>query len=129
MKLSHEFVEFIPDHIEPGSLMISLKFNTAIHKCPCGCGQEVVTPLSPAQWQLIYNGESVSLKPSIGNWSFDCKSHYWIRNNQIEWAERWSPQKIEHIQRKDQNDLDKLHQEKINPDNWIQRFSKWFLRK
>ena len=40
-----ESVEFIPEHIEEGVLYISELYRTAVHKCCCGCGQEVVTPL------------------------------------------------------------------------------------
>jgi hypothetical protein len=35
------------------------------------------------------------LHPSIGNWSFACQSHYWIRNNRVEWAPKWSREQIE----------------------------------
>ena len=89
MKLQHKFVEFMPDTISEGVIFISLEYNTAIHRCACGCGNEIVTPLSPKDWQLLYNGQSISLHPSIGNWRYPCKSHYWIRNNSIQWAESW----------------------------------------
>ena len=93
-RLDHEFVEFIPDQLVPGKLYISLEYATAVHQCCCGCGNEVVTPLSPTDWKLIFNGEAVSLHPSIGNWSFDCRSHYWIRDGVVSWAEQWSPEQI-----------------------------------
>jgi hypothetical protein len=35
-------------------------------------------PISPADWQLAYDGDTVSLTPSIGNWGFPRRSHYWI---------------------------------------------------
>jgi hypothetical protein len=92
--LRHEFVEFIPDKLEDGIVYVSIPYATVAHKCCCGCGVEVVTPLSPTDWKLIFDGESISLDPSIGNWSFPCKSHYWIRHNRIRWAERWSREKI-----------------------------------
>lgn len=92
--LKHNFVEYIPSNIEEGNLYISIQYATVVHKCACGCGNEVVTPLSPADWSLSYDGESVTLDPSIGNWSFNCHSHYWIRKNKIRWAERWSNKKI-----------------------------------
>ena len=85
--LTHEFVEFIPDMIEEGKLYVSIEYATTVHKCCCGCGKEVVTPLSPTDWKLIFDGKTVSLDPSIGNWSFPCRSHYWIRNNWALWAE------------------------------------------
>lgn len=92
--ISYKFVELIPDQIENGILYISIKYCTAIHKCCCECGNEVVTPLSPTDWQLIFDGKSISLYPSIGNWNFTCRSHYWIRNNKIIWSEKWTEEEI-----------------------------------
>ncbi|AEI52163.1 DUF6527 family protein [Runella slithyformis] len=93
--LKYRFVEFIPENVEEGILYISIEYCTAIHKCVCGCGQEVVTPLSPTDWALIFDGESVSLNPSIGNWGFKCQSHYWITKNQIRYAGKWTKKRIE----------------------------------
>src|SRR5690242_17999017 len=93
--LTHQFVEFIPDQLQEGKLYISLEYATVAHKCCCGCGKEVVTPLSPTDWKLIFDGQTVTLDPSIGNWSFSCQSHYWIRNNSVRWAPRWSNDWIE----------------------------------
>lgn len=92
--ISHKFVELIPGQLENGVIYVSLTYCTAVHKCFCGCQEEVVTPISPTDWQLIFNGKSISLYPSIGNWNFDCKSHYWITNNRIEWAGKWSETEI-----------------------------------
>ncbi len=94
--LKHEFVEFIPDEIKEGTVYVSIRFATASHLCFCGCGSKVVTPLRPTDWKLIFDGKTISLDPSIGNWSFACKSHYWIRNNRVKWAPRWSKERIEH---------------------------------
>lgn len=93
--LKHEFVEYIPKDVREGTIYVSIPYATAIHKCCCGCGGEVVTPLSPTDWKLIFDGESVSLDPSIGNWNFVCQSHYWIKHNRVTWAPRWSREKIE----------------------------------
>jgi len=92
--LDHEFVEFIPDDLRAGTIYISMQFATAVHKCCCGCGNEVVTPFSPTDWKLIFNGVSVSLTPSIGNWNFKCRSHYWIREGQIVWVADMSAEQI-----------------------------------
>lgn len=100
--LQHKFVEFIPQNVEEGILYISMEYCTAIHKCACGCGNEVVTPISPTDWKLTFNGKVVTLYPSIGNWNFACQSHYWIRNNKIEFAGRWTKEKI-HLGR--ENDM------------------------
>jgi hypothetical protein len=92
--LRHEFVEFIPETLSDGTVYVSMTYATVAHKCCCGCGLEVVTPLSPTDWQLTFDGVSVSLYPSIGNWGFECRSHYWIVRNRVKWAERWSDEEI-----------------------------------
>jgi len=72
-----------PRVLEEGVLYISEECELAAHKCCCGCGEDVITPLNPARWRLDRHGELVSLYPSIGNWKFACRSHYWIRNNRV----------------------------------------------
>jgi hypothetical protein len=93
--LTHAFVEFIPETLQEGIIYISIRFATVSHLCVCGCKNKVVTPLQPTDWQLIFDGKTVSLYPSIGNWSFACRSHYWIRKNRVRWAEQWSQERIE----------------------------------
>ncbi len=92
--LTHRFVESAPDVLEEGILYVSIEYTTAIHKCCCGCGREVVTPITPTDWKLIFDGKTISLEPSIGNWSLPCQSHYWIRNNQVRWAGKWTQERI-----------------------------------
>lgn len=94
MTLQHRFVEYVPDIMEPGVLYVSIIYCTAMHLCVCGCGSEVVTPISPTDWQLKFDGRSISLNPSIGNWNFDCRSHYWILKNEIKYAESWTDEKV-----------------------------------
>src|ERR1700677_1290972 len=88
--LTHKFVDSAPDVLEDGVIYVSIEYTTAIHKCCCGCGKEVVTPITPTDWKLIFDGKTVSLHPSIGSWTLPCRSHYWIRNNRVQWAGNWS---------------------------------------
>lgn len=92
--LKHEFVEFIPTELGDGIVYVSIEFATAIHRCCCGCGNHVVTPLTPTDWKLIFDGETISLDPSIGNWAFPCRSHYWITRNRVRWASQWSDAQV-----------------------------------
>lgn len=92
--LGYEFVEFIPEQLQERTLYISIVHCTALHKCCCGCGREVVTPLSPVGWRLIFDGKTVSLDPSIGSWSFPCQSHYLISKNKAVWAPKWTKKQI-----------------------------------
>jgi hypothetical protein len=112
--LQHKFVEFIPETLEDGFLYISLEYCTAIHKCVCGCGNEVVTPISPTDWQLSFNGETISLTPSIGNWGFECQSHYWVVNNKIKHSRKWDKVEIESGKKKDMKKKKKFFSKKRN---------------
>lgn len=44
----------------------------------------MVTPLNPAQWAVTYDGENVSLNPSIGGGR--CNSHYFLTRGRVRWA-------------------------------------------
>ncbi|MEP7246489.1 MAG: DUF6527 family protein, partial [Gammaproteobacteria bacterium] len=55
----------------------------ACHRCCCGCGTKIVTPLRPTEYRLTDVGGRVSLYPSIGNWNHPCRSHYLIRNGDV----------------------------------------------
>jgi len=100
--LIYKFVEFIPDELEEGILFITVEYKSAVHLCACGCGNKVVTPITPTDWKLTYDGKSVTLSPSIGNWNFECRSHYWIRRNEIIGAPSWSQEHIDYSRKKDE---------------------------
>jgi hypothetical protein len=91
--LTPYYVEFVPEPLKDGILYIS-EYGTAVHKCCCGCGNEVVTPLGPTDWKLKQEGSAVSLYPSVGNWHLPCRSHYWIKRSEIIWAGQWSDEDI-----------------------------------
>ena len=102
--LRPEFVEFIPDRLDPGVLYISRRYATASHLCRCGCEREVVTPLNPAKWRITERAGKVSLAPSVGNWSFPCQSHYWISADRVQWAPAMAPKAIQAVQARDRRD-------------------------
>lgn len=85
-KLTPKFVEFIPPVLKDGVLYVAMECGTVVHLCCCGCGRRVVTPLSPADWKLTFDGDGLTLHPSIGNWQYPCRSHYWIRNSTVVWV-------------------------------------------
>lgn len=103
--LDHEFVDNIPGAPDEGKLFISIRYRTAVHLCACGCGLKVVTPLRPSKWKLIFDGDSVSLTPSIGSWQFPCRSHYWIKNNEIVWSRPWTDEEIAAGRHRDADDV------------------------
>ena len=103
-----EFVDFIPERLAPGVFYISKRYATASHLCCCGCGLEVVTPLNAAKWHLTKQDGAVSLRPSVGNWSFPCQSHYWIVGNQVRWAAGMSPERIAAVKARDKRDVESM---------------------
>jgi hypothetical protein len=100
-RLEHYFVQYIPEKLEPGIIYISMEFATAAHACCCGCGEQVITPFTPTDWKLTFDGETVSLWPSIGNWNFKCRSHYIIRRSRVFEAEPWENTEVEHGRQRD----------------------------
>ena len=136
-----EFVESAPKELQDGVIYISDRFHTALHKCCCGCGREVVTPINPAGWSYFREERLVTLKPSIGNWSFPCKSHYLIIRNEVIWAGTMSAQQIAKVKARDARDLEEFIKRKnkeklianhpttevVQEKSWIFRFLQKFI--
>ncbi|HHA2771521.1 MULTISPECIES: DUF6527 family protein [Stenotrophomonas] len=97
----HRFVDVIPKEPEERVLFVSIEHAVAVHRCACGCGRKVVTPLAPVHWKLIFDGRSVSLYPSIGNHAFPCKSHYWLENGRVRWSYEMSQHEVEAVRAQD----------------------------
>ena len=106
MRLEHEFVDYIPDDLVDGRLYVSVRFGTVVHLCACGCGEEVVTPLGPSEWKMVFDGVSISLEPSIGNWGFRCRSHYWIDRSEIRWARSFDVLEVERVRKENKERRD-----------------------
>jgi len=100
-RLAHRFVEHVPERLDPGVLYISMEYGTAAHSCCCGCGEEVVTPFTPTDWMMTFDGETVSLSPSVGSWTLPCRSHYVIKRGQVIEAGTWTDEQIAAERRRD----------------------------
>ena len=87
-KFKHRFVDRVPEYLDEGILYVCLSCNVVVHLCPCGCREKVVTPIAREHWRFIYDGDGVSLQPSIGNTYFACRSHYFVKGNTIEWLDK-----------------------------------------
>lgn len=104
--IRHEFVEAMPEQLDEGVLYVSIGRRLALHRCLCGCGQEVATPLAPREWRLWFDGETVSLFPSVGVWGMPCQSHYWIRRDRVLWEKGMSKEKIERLRRREREEIE-----------------------
>ncbi|XZW32437.1 DUF6527 family protein [Acinetobacter baumannii] len=112
-KLKNHFIRNIPRELEVGVLYISMEYATAVHSCCCGCGEQVVTPFSPTDWKMIYDGETVSLTPSVGNWNLVCRSHYIIKHNIIYEAGNWNEGQIKAERKRDKLAKSNFYQSNI----------------
>ena len=50
--LAFKIVTAIPENLSEGVLYVSMEYGTVVHKCCCGCGREVVTPITPTDWKI-----------------------------------------------------------------------------
>lgn len=94
VRLGLELVEDMPDQILSGILYVSDEYEIACHRCACGCGSLVYTPLGSTEWRFSYDNGKPSLKPSIGNWALPCRSHYWISKGRVLWAGEWTDDQV-----------------------------------
>lgn len=62
----------------------------ACFKCPGGCGEKVMLPLSPSRrphWRAIMDRFSrPTLEPSILQ-ANECRCHFWVRAGRIVWCD------------------------------------------
>ena len=89
LELTPQWCDRFPVPRQPGVLYILRNLECASHLCPCGCGNQVITPLdgdSHPGWSLSTRDELVSLTPSVHCTGFACRSHYFIRDNKVEWC-------------------------------------------
>lgn len=106
MTLKPEFVTEIPQKLDQGKIYIAPQYGAIVHLCPCGCGSEVSTPLNRKHgWIMNYDGELFSLSPSVGNYSYPCKSHYFIKDNEIIWVPAHNEYEQKKKKRKKKNAL------------------------
>lgn len=119
-------VQYIPKSPEPGILYVSEEFEAAVHLCACGCGAKVSTPLGATEWSLNETVNGPSLYPSVGNWQFPCRSHYWIRNGRIVWSGDWTPEQVE-AGRKAEEERRHAHYDSLerNRIGWLRRKWRW----
>jgi|JI10StandDraft_1071094.scaffolds.fasta_scaffold168470_3 hypothetical protein len=118
-RFKHETVSSIPEVLQGNTLYVAADGDVAGHLCACGCGREVITPLSPTDWSISFDTRGPTLSPSIGNWAFPCRSHYFIWNGAVVWARDMSQGAIDGGRRLDKERKEKyyacLHEQSAEP--------------
>ena len=75
----------------------------------------MVTPLSPTDWRLTFDGDSLSFHPSIGNWSYPCRSHYILRGNRVLWAGPMSDTDVRAVRDADAREKRRYYRQRLDP--------------
>lgn len=122
-KITPEFVKAMPSKLVPGILYISQPYKVAVHLCCCGCGTKLVTSLASTEHSLSVDDGKVSLNESVGAWNHPCRSHYWIRDNEVHWTGD-VPAKVVNRNRKRDAVRKKVHFGKsavVKTRPWIER--------
>jgi len=141
-RFKYELADSIPEKLQAGILYVAKDGDVAGHLCACGCGREVITPLSSTDWSLTVGRRGATLDPSIGNWAFPCRSHYLIWDGEVVWAGDMSAKAIADGRQRDKsrkqtfyrdlNDTPSVAQEimpKQKPSmrkTYVQRLSAWW---
>jgi hypothetical protein len=115
----------MPKVLEPGVLYVSEEFEVAGHLCACGCGNKVITPLTPTEWSFREVGGQPTLSPSIGSWQLPCRSHYWILAGAVRWAGTWTPDQIERGRRAEEERLRAYFETRNARPRGLARLWKW----
>lgn len=131
-KITLQRVHYMPKEFEAGILYVSEEFEVAGHLCPCGCGNKIITPLGPTDWEFVEEDGKATLDPSIGNWQIPCRSHYWITDGEIDWSYQWTDKQIKEGRRAEEK-RNRTYFDKRNRKPKIQsalsRFVNWFRKK
>lgn len=118
-RVTFEFVDLLPPNLVDGVVYISIEHRTIVHNCCSGCGERVVNGIGPAEWKVVFDGETISLHPSIGNGALACNSHYWIRNNRVVWARTLTAEQTRKSQLSDRDDIAEHYKpSRLNKRHW-----------
>ncbi|HBN08817.1 MAG TPA: hypothetical protein DD435_09255 [Cyanobacteria bacterium UBA8530] len=89
IKIVHRLPADLEDHV----VYVSREYEVAALKCACGCGHRVNLLLDDGHKVEEQDGRA-HIWPSIGVWDAPCRSHFWIQNGEVLWAEQWSEGRI-----------------------------------
>lgn len=64
-------------------------------------------------------------KELVGNWCFECRSHYWIKRNKIHWSVNFNDEQIARVKQKDQQ-ANVKHYDKIEESKQTKTPKKWY---
>ena len=80
--------------------------------------------MNEAQWRVIKHDSTVSLWPSVGNWKYACRSHYWITESHIVIAPPMANSEITAVKQRDRRDKE-VYIQLLNERNSADSTKSW----
>ena len=74
---------------------------------------------------MIFDGEAVSLTPSVGSHNLGCQSHYFITEGMIRWVPSWEQENAPIQEMSEPVRIGELVQKQ---DSWWTKFKGWLFR-
>lgn len=87
-------VQRLPAELADGTVYLSEEYGLAVLNCACGCGHRVTLLVDDGHTVKDIDSR-VDIWPSIGVWDAACRSHFWIRNGSLYWADPYSEAEIQ----------------------------------
>lgn len=84
MRYGYQLVERIPTQMREGVVYHTKEYELAGLLCACGCGHRI-TLLVPDSHQVWNDGGYTTIRPSIGVFDAQCKSHFVMSAGNIQW--------------------------------------------
>ena len=116
-------VDRFPAKLAENVVYVSEEYDVAALSCACGCGHRVNLLLGDGHTVEDVGGFA-SIWPSIGVWDAPCRSHFWISEGQVRWAEKWSEEDIRSGMAAQQ---DRHQSATKSSEPWYRRFVTWLL--
>jgi hypothetical protein len=116
-----EKVDRLPAALADNVVYVSEEFEIAALKCACGCWHQVNLLLGDGH--TVYDeGGLADISPSIGVWDAPCRSHFWIHNGRVLWADQWSEADIQSAM---ERQLSRHLQRAEMSQPWYKRLADW----
>jgi hypothetical protein len=79
----------VPEHTKKLIYVVGSIPKWVVFECPCHRNHRISIPLMKnvtPHWAIAHDGQTISLFPSVSVSGSNCDSHFWLRQNRIEWA-------------------------------------------
>ncbi len=82
-----EYVDLMPEKLDPDTIYISDEYQSCQFICPCGCNQRTHIPFirkgtrGESHLWTLSDSDGITLKPSLRQMT--CKAHFFLNNSKV----------------------------------------------